>query len=127
MPAGKPESARGVGSLGSAIGRSYARSTPPSAGTKKPGITGKKLRLKADRKSLESSKLQYEQGVKKAVKSENSGRSAAVAKNYSGGTRPFSKTKTGVQGGGNRMVKPSAAGKKAAAKYSGKMKNIPKG
>ena len=144
MPAGKPESARGVGSLGSAIGRSYARSTAPSSGRKRPaaikdpkpiGIKGKsgdyrwmskKNAPKSVRKSVEISKLQYEQGVKKAVKSEISSRNAAVAVSKSGGARPFSKTKTGVQGGGNRMVKPSAAGKKAVAKYSGKVKSMNK-
>ena len=122
MPAGKPESARGVGSLGSGRGSSGRGGSTASSGgrvrpaaikvTKPIGIRGKsgdfRYMAKADapksvRKSVESDRLARGQKNKMASKS-------AITKQ-----------------GTARIVKPSAAGKKAVAKYSGKMKNTPKG
>jgi len=136
MPAGKPESVRGVGSLGSGArstgGR--GRSTPSSFGknAKRAMETGEMYipnkvygrMTKAETGKKLSTNRNSTKPERKASSSLNGpGGKAGMSRFYAGKSRTVSPKTTTSQ----RIVKPSAAGKKAAAKYSGKMKNTPKG
>ena len=132
MPAGKPESARGVGSLGS--GRpstgGRGRSTPSSFGKNAKNamqtgemyipnkIYGRMTKAQTGKKL--STNRNSTKPERKASNSLNStGGKAGMGKFYGGKSRTASpKTTTSA-----RIVKPSVAGKK----YGNKMKNIPKG
>jgi hypothetical protein len=136
MPAGKPEAARNIGSLGS--GRpsgGRGSSTAPSGGVKKFTSKPTKQGTKAVNRYIDATS---NRSVKRATST-----IAAGAKKVRRAEVDFNKTNklptsnslriqagksyTGKQGTASRIVKPSAAGKNAVAKYSGKMKNTPKG
>lgn len=131
MPAGKPESARGVGSLGSGRPSTGGRgsSTPSSFGknAKKAMQTGEMYipnkvygrMTKAETGTKKNVNRNSTKPERKASSSLKGTGGKAVMNYYPGKTRTASpKTTTSA-----RIVKPSAAGKK----YGNKPKNLPKG
>ena len=128
MPAGKPESARGVGSLGSGRPSSSSRAGKASGS---PSFSGLKRLVKLQDGKTRGSLTGGNYGdlpVGRKIAATTRRNNATINRMAKAtNNRDLSKARSTARAQSKTFIKPSAAGKKAVAKYSGKMKNTPKG